>query len=102
VRDRIEKNGMTIKKIREEIPKGTEVTFACIVDEVKVILTKNNERMAFITLTDLTGTIEGVMFTKPFALLYEILVADTVLAVVVRVSERNGEKSIVVEKAKTI
>lgn len=102
VRDRIEKSGMNIKKIREELPKDSEATFACIVNEVKVILTKKNERMAFVTVTDFTGTIEGVMFTKAFAKLHDVMNVDATLAIVVRVSERNGEKSIVIEKAKTV
>lgn len=102
VRDRIEKSGMNIKKILDEVAPDSEVTFACIVEEVKVILTKKNERMAFIKLTDLTGTIEGVIFTKPFALLNSILVVDATLAVAARVTDRNGQKSIVIEKAKTV
>lgn len=102
VRDRIEKSGMSIKKIREELKAGDQATFACIVKEVKVIMTKKNERMAFVTVSDYGDTIEGVIFTKPFAMLHDILVVDACMAMAVRVSERNGEKSIVIEKAKTV
>jgi len=102
LRDRIEKSGTSIKKIREEVRKGFPVTFACIVEEVKVIMTKNNERMAFIKVGDLTSSIEGVIFTKAFADLGEILAVDACVAVSARVSERNGEKGIVIEKAKAV
>jgi DNA polymerase-3 subunit alpha len=102
VRDRIEKSGMTIKKIREETKAGFPVTFACIVEEVKIIFTKKNEQMAFIKVGDLTSSIEGVLFTKPFAELQGILTVDAVVAVQARVSERNGEKSILIEKAKAV
>jgi DNA polymerase-3 subunit alpha len=102
IKDRIEKSGVTIKKIREEFKAGFPATFACIVEEVKVIITKTNERMAFIKLGDLTSSIEGVVFTKSFAELQNILLVDTVVAVQARVSERNGEKSLIIEKAKAV
>ncbi|MEI8129879.1 MAG: DNA polymerase III subunit alpha [bacterium] len=102
IRDRIEKSGMTIKKIRDEVKPGFPVTFACIVEEVKIIFTKKNEQMAFVKVGDLTSSIEGVLFTKPFAELQNILLVDTVVAVQARVSERNGEKSLVIEKAKAV
>ena len=102
IRDRIEKSGMTIKKIRDEVKPGFPVTFACIVEEVKVIFTKKNEQMAFVKVGDLTSSIEGVLFTKPFAELQNILLVDTVVAVQARVSERNGEKSLIIEKAKAV
>ncbi|MBP7898763.1 DNA polymerase III subunit alpha, partial [Candidatus Gracilibacteria bacterium] len=102
IRDKIEKSGNSIKKIREEMKAGFPVTFACIVEEVKVIITKSNERMAFVKVADLTSSIEGVVFTKSFGELQTILVAETVVAIQARVSERNGEKSIVIEKAKVV
>ncbi len=102
IRDRIEKNGITIKKIREEMQSGFPATFACMIEEVKVHITKTNERMAFIKVGDLTGTIEGVVFTKSFVELQPILVVDTIVAVQARVSERNGEKSLIIEKAKAV
>lgn len=102
IKDRIEKSGMTIKKIREELKAGFPATFACMVEEVKVIITKTNERMAFVKVGDLTGSIEGVVFTKSFAELQNILLVDTIVAIQARVSERNGEKSLIIEKAKAV
>ena len=102
IADKIEKSGSSIKKIREEMKAGFPVTFAAIVEEVKIIITKNNERMAFVKVADLTSSIEGVVFTKAFQELQTILVPETILAIQARVSERNGEKSIVIEKAKAV
>ncbi len=102
LRDRIEKSGTTVKKIREEMKVGLPVTLACIIDEVKTIITKSNERMAFIKISDMTGSIEGVVFSKAFFDLHTVLVADAVVAIQARVNERNGEKSIVIEKAKAV
>lgn len=100
--EQIEKSNMSIKKIREEMKSGMTVNFACIVEEVKPIITKSNDRMAFVKIADLTGVIETVIFAKMFMDLQSLLVVDTVLAVTGRVSERNGEKSVIIEKAKEI
>ena len=100
--EKIEKSGCDIKKIREELKVGLPATFACIVEEVKPIITKTNERMAFIKLTDLTGTIECVIFSKPYTELQNIVVLDACIAVTTRITERNGEKSLIIEKAKSI
>ncbi len=102
LRDRIEKSGVNIKKIREEMKAGFPATFACMIEEVKLIITKTNERMAFVKVGDLTGSIEGVVFTKSFAELQDVLIVDTMVAIQARVSERNGEKSIIIEKAKAV
>lgn len=102
LREKIEKSGISIKAIREEIKVGMPVTFACIVEEVKVFITRTNERMAFVKVGDLTGSIEGVVFAKSFVELQPIVVVDACIAVSARVNERNGEKSIVIEKAKAV
>lgn len=102
LKERIEKSGASIRKIRSELKNGMPVTFACIVEDVKEIITKKNERMAFVKLGDLTSSIEGVVFPKSYQELHAILVNNTILAVSARVSERNGEKSIILEKAKIV
>ena len=102
IRDKIEKSGMTIKRIREEMKAGISVTFACMVEEVKVIMTKKNEQMAFLKVGDLTSSIEGVIFPRTYAELKDILALDTVVAVTAQISERNGERSVIIEKAKVV
>ena len=44
------------------LPDKSTVRLAAIVTAVKEISTKNNERMAFVTLEDLQGTVESVVF----------------------------------------
>jgi DNA polymerase-3 subunit alpha len=102
LRERIEKSGASIKKIREELKPGMPVTFACIVENVKEIITKTNERMAFVKVGDLTSSIEGVIFSKAYLELASVVQPDAVIAVTARVTERNGEKSLVIEKAKAV
>jgi DNA polymerase-3 subunit alpha len=101
-KEKIEKFGTLIKKIREEVKVNTPVTVAAIIDDVRVVTTKNNARMAFIKISDFTGSIDAVVFTKLFETTKDILVVDTVIAFSGRVTERNGEKSVMIESLKKI
>ena len=102
VREKIEKSGISIKSIREEMRIGSSVTFACIIEEVKVFITKKNEQMAFLKLADLSSSIEGVIFPKAYLEFQGILKVDSCVALMAKITERNGEKSLIVEKAKAI
>ncbi len=102
VRDKIEKSGISIRRIRQEMRVDASVTFACIIEEVKPIITKKNDRMAFVKIADFSGSIECVIFPKGFTELHNVLVPEACVAIVAKISERNGEKSLIIEKAKAI
>jgi len=101
-KEKIEKFGTLIKKIQTEIKPNTPVTVAAVIDEVKVVTTKNNTRMAFIKISDFTGSIEAVVFNKLFETTKDIITVDTIIALKGKVTERNGEKSISIEGLKII
>ncbi|MDQ5971105.1 MAG: polymerase subunit alpha [Patescibacteria group bacterium] len=101
-KEKIAKFGTVIKKIRDESENGMPVTVACIIDSVRPIMTKKNDRMAFIKISDFTGTIEAVVFSKLFETQKDLLVADTIIAISGKVTLRNGEKSLVIENLKRI
>jgi len=101
-KEKIEKFGTLIKKIQTETKINTPITVACIIDDVRVVTTKNNARMAFIRLSDLTGSIDAVVFSKLYESTKENLVKDTIIALQGKVTERNGEKSIMIESFKII
>jgi DNA polymerase-3 subunit alpha len=99
-KEKIKEHGTLIKKIQTEIKVNTEVTVAAIIDEVKIVTTKNNMRMAFIKLSDFSGTIEAVVFSKLFEATKDILLKDTIIALRGKVTERNGERSLMIESFK--
>jgi DNA polymerase-3 subunit alpha len=101
-REKIEKFGTLIKKIQTEVKVNTPVTVAAIIDDVRVVTTKNNTRMAFIKLSDFSGAIEAVVFSKLFDTTKDLLVKDTIIALKGKVTERNGEKSLMIESFKQI
>lgn len=101
-KEKIEKFGTLIKKVQTELKVNTPVTVAAIIDDVRIVTTKNNARMAFVKLTDLTGSIDAVVFSKLFETVKDILVIDNIIALQGKVTERNGEKSIMIESLKKI
>jgi DNA polymerase III subunit alpha len=101
-REKIEKFGTRIKTIRTETKIGMPVTVAAILDDVRIINTKKGDRMAFLKLSDNTGDIEAVVFSKLFEAHKDNLVKDTIIAFQGKVTERNGTKSIVIESLKKI
>lgn len=101
-KDKIDKFGTVIKKAKEELKANTSVTIAAIIDEIKIVTTKNNERMAFLKISDSTGTIDAVIFSKLYEINREILIKDTIIALQGKTTERNGEKGIMIDSFKKI
>ncbi len=101
-KEKIEKFGTLIKKIQTEVKVNTPVTVAAIIEDVRIVTTKKNDRMAFIKLSDFTGTIDAVVFSKLFETIKDILVKDVIIALKGKVTERNGEKSLMIESLKQI
>jgi DNA polymerase-3 subunit alpha len=101
-REKIEKVGTLIEKVKSEVKANTQVTVAAVIDSVRIIMTKNNERMAFLKLSDYSGSIEAVVFSHLFNDVKDILVENNIIAFKGKVTNRNGEKSIMIENLKKI
>jgi DNA polymerase-3 subunit alpha len=108
-------SGHPLEKFREELKKrpsikslladgrnGIPAVAAGIIEEMKEIMTKGGEHMAFIRLADLTGAIEIVVFPKTLKEKREVFQPQSCIAVKGRLSLRNGEPSIVVDAAKSL
>ena len=106
IKGKLESRIINIKKIKEDKEKnlgnGMQITIAGIIETVRQVVTKNNERMAFLKISDLTGSIEAVAFPSIFKESVEILVPEKCIAFSGKVSLRNGEKSIIIEAVKEI
>ena len=102
LREKLEKRTVNIKKIKEEFSNGMQITIAGIIETSRQVITKNNERMAFLKIADLTDSIEVVCFPSVFKEFIDILVAEKCIALSGKVSNRDGEKSIIIEAVKEI
>jgi len=102
LREKLEKRDINIKKIKEEGKNGMPITIAGIIETCRQVITKNNERMAFLKISDLTDSIEAVAFPSIFQKSIDILIPEKCIALTGKVSLRNGEKSIIIEGVKEI
>ena len=75
---------------------GEIVTVGGIVSSVKQLTTKKGDPMVFLSLDDLTGEAEVVVFNSVFAASRELCHADTVLVVKGRVDHKQeGETKLI-------
>ncbi len=73
------------------------VTSAGLVTNVKPITTKKGEPMAFVTLEDVGGSTEVVVFPETFRQFRGELVPDALVALRGRLSEKNGERKLIAQ-----
>ena len=73
-----------------EMPEGSEVRICGIVSAFKEITTKKGDRMGFVTIEDLTGSVEITVFSDIYALTSPLLKSDDPLLVVGKLEK--GEK----------
>jgi DNA polymerase III alpha subunit len=102
LRSVLEKREFTIARVKEEMKEGMTVVIGGIIEEVKNIITKKNEVMAFLRLADLTASIEVVVFPKVYEEFKKLLVAESCIAIKGRFSTRNGTPSLIAEKTKEL
>ncbi|HMO78188.1 MAG TPA: LAGLIDADG family homing endonuclease, partial [Candidatus Paceibacterota bacterium] len=81
--------------------KGELVT-AGMVSSVRELLTKKGDRMAFVVLSDTKSDIEMVAFPKTYLELKEVLTVGNCIAVKGKLSIRNDDPSIMIDKAKLL
>jgi DNA polymerase-3 subunit alpha len=101
-RERLEKKKMNIAKLKEGAKAGSEVVLAGIIEEIREVVTKNNEQMLFMRVADLTGELETVVFNRTLDAFRRIFVLDACIIFTGKVSKRNGDLSVIIEKAKLL
>jgi DNA polymerase-3 subunit alpha len=99
-RNIIEKKDLDIKKALETKKDGESVILCVIITTVRPIQTKKNETMAFITISDFSGSSEAVVFPRTYREFAGLISSDKCLAVKATVNTRNGERSFVIERMK--
>ncbi len=91
----------SIKHAKEHL-KNVETVIAGYVETVQTILTKKGEKMAFLKISDLSDSIEVVIFPNLLKENDALIVSGNCIMLRGKISERNGEDSFVAEKAKAL
>jgi len=75
---------------------GQDVKFIGIINSIKKKYTKNNKIMAFVTLEDLYGNIEAIVFENCYQMSSNILIEDNIVLVQGRLSIREEEQNVTI------
>jgi DNA polymerase-3 subunit alpha len=70
-------NAISIKELRD----GGVVRIGGLVQSAKTIKTKKGDLMAFVTIEDMNGAVEAIVFSRVFAEVRDLLVEDTPLLI---------------------
>lgn len=100
-KDKFEKIENNIAHVKTQ-KNNSAIIAAGIIEEIKPIMTKNNDRMAFIRLADFSGTIETVVFPRTFMQFKDVLITEKCVAIRGKLSIRNNEPSIIIEAVKEL
>jgi DNA polymerase-3 subunit alpha len=92
----------SIGRVRRDSRNGIPVVTAGMVESVRELLTKKGEKMAFVLLADKEDTIELVAFPETYRENHELFIPGTCVAVKGRLSIRNDEPTIALERAKLL
>ncbi len=86
-----------------QIADGTKVIVGGMVAGVSVKYTRNNDKMAFVTLEDFQGSIEIVVFPKTYEKCSQLLQEDAVLLISGRASvSADGEGKVIAAEIKPL
>lgn len=83
-------------EIRQEIKDGQMVKYAGIITKIKKKYTKNNKLMAFLTVEDLYGPTEIILFESVYQNCSNVLMEDNIVLVNGRLSVREDEETKIV------
>jgi DNA polymerase-3 subunit alpha len=84
----------------KKLGNNKPVVTAGIIEEIRRVLTKRNEAMLFLKISDYTASIEAVIFPKVLNQYGDIIREGNCVGVKGRISLRNGEPSIIIEEIK--
>jgi len=100
--DKTTKAHVTIGSILAESSAGLPVILPVLIDEVRTVVTKKGEKMAFLKLEDKSGSIEAVVFPKLYKEHTKLFEVGACILIKATISKRNGETSLALENVKAI
>ena len=81
-----------------QLQEGEQISIGGIINKLKMITTKRNERMAIVNLEDLDGFVEVLVFPKIFAQYIKMVKMNSTVFIKGRINLRDKEPKIVAEE----
>ena len=97
----IEKVALPLDKLSNELV-GQKITVGGVIQKVQKILTKNQQTMYFVTLEDMKGKIELLVFPKVLERIASMWEEEKVIIATGRLSDKDGAYKLIVDDAKEI
>ncbi len=101
-KEKLQKRGTDIATMKSKTKEGMVTVIAGLIEEVRPILTKNGEQMAFIRIVDFSDKIETVLFPRVMNEYRALITPENCIAIKGRLSGRNGELSLIAEAVKAL
>ncbi|WP_304509157.1 DNA polymerase III subunit alpha [Anaerotignum sp.] len=88
---------------RQQIADQTKVIIGGMIAGVSVKYTRNNDKMAFLTLEDFRGTVEVIVFPKVYQQFSELLLEETVILIKGRANvSADGEAKVIASQIQVL
>ncbi|MCE7975361.1 MAG: DNA polymerase III subunit alpha [Leptolyngbya sp. PLA1] len=86
----------------KDLPQDTRVVVAAMIQSVRTILVRNGrsagQKMAIVTIEDLSGSCDSVIFSDNYTKFGHLAVAEQVVFVLGRVDRARGEPQVLIER----
>ena len=96
------KHVIPIKQALDNGKNNDLIILGAMVNKVRKIATRKGDNMAFITIEDKSGASDAIIFPRTYQELKDTLVENKPILIAGRINVKDGDKSIIVEKAKYI
>lgn len=93
---------MTLKEMKQRVRPGMTVIASGMIESVRVILTRGGDQMAFVKVADFDDNVEAVIFPKLYAEQKDLIQTEKIISLKGKLSNRNGELSIVTDALKAL
>ena len=87
---KIKKHTPITTKILDDLEDGKEVTICGIITEVRTTLTKKGDKMAYIRVEDLDGSVETIVFPELYRSSSELLAEDRLVIVIGAINKNDA------------
>ena len=87
---------------KENLPKKKPISAIILLTEVKKIMTRNNEPMAFVQVEDISGQMEGVVFPSSYERVSAYLDEDARLIVWGKIDQKDDRLQMIIDDAEPI
>lgn len=102
IRNKLEKRDKDIAFVKENHKSLPKVVIYGLLENINIIRTKNGDQMAFLRIADLNDSIEVVAFPDAFSSCKDALDTDSCVVLEGKVSNRNDEVSLILERIKKL